>query len=635
MEALDDDVAPFLLLSDDLLRKTLLHTLRPARPERFALARVCRRFAAVVREAETLWASVVCGGWISSQHAGLGALSLRHDELTVDVHVDANASALSRFGTQLERALDLAHLAWRRSAARIGVHSLCMQRHAELSCVLPPVLFHIEGISLLRSPDSGPGCPPHLRASALQDLTLCHCLVPAKLGGILALTSVTCLRLYGCVVDDAPEGGESHGRRRKRRRRPQPPEEGGGSGAASALRTLADGLAALPLTTLVWVGERLASVPIELLSAARARPLERLVLSIDCLKLGDAPSEMVADVAPDGDLEDTCWDRLVGASARRDGGEASASAVGGSNLALRDLVLLGAPDDEAAPAGYPLDSLFSYTLQVAVLRFCQTCETLVRLYLEPGLFKEMFKGSRVHSLPPTLTSLGAVDCSWLDPTWFPKSLESAFGNPHLLPNLTHLYVYVNSPGATRTHPEPSAAAIPEAGVVELALGPGVQYNFEPGCALDAFLEPLGERLPSLAVLVIEWYEEDEICPRGLRGLGDALGRLRSCRSLEAVHLCRGSEACPPLVAAGPAGTAASAGAAEEQLRLALPGVRVCVHNEHPRGPSLKAEQYAELGPRWVLDDALHMLDDSCSRGLLPVSPDAADAPGHWEYHADC
>lgn len=121
--------APTLLsLSDDLLRCILLRCL--AFSVRAALGRTCRRFCSLVRAGTTLWAHVVCGAYPHERiGVGVGRPAALGGDALVPLRIDASVTSLPGFGAELRRGIELLHLAFRRTAAWIGVRSFRLQRH--------------------------------------------------------------------------------------------------------------------------------------------------------------------------------------------------------------------------------------------------------------------------------------------------------------------------------------------------------------------------------------------------------------------------------------------------------------------------------------------------------------------------
>ena len=224
-------------LSDDLLRRVLLHQPRPPCVTRIALLRVSRRIAAIVRAETTLWVDLSCSAWPTSL-PGIGRIASAHDMLVVPIAIGVDADTLPTFSFMLRAAIEIVRLAYRCSAAQVGVKSLRLERHSDrLDRILPPLCCHIAA-------HRGP----------CHEVTLTQCSLPPSLGRMLA--HVRSLRLCNCPM------GESF------------PE----------CKGLAESLAVVPLHTLVWVSER-QHVPLELLETRRAHPLEHLVLSLDRMAL--------------------------------------------------------------------------------------------------------------------------------------------------------------------------------------------------------------------------------------------------------------------------------------------------------------------------------------------------------------
>ena len=224
-------------LSDDLLHRVLLHP-RPPCATRIALLRVSRRIAAIVRADTTLWVELSCSAW-PTRLPGIGRIASDNGMLIVPIAIGVDADTLPSFSFALRAAIEIVRLAYRCSAAQVGVKSLRLQRHSDrLDRILPPLCCHIAA-------HRGP----------CHEVTLTQCSLPPSLGRLLA--HVRALRVWDC-----PIMGESF------------PE----------CKGLAESLAVVPLHTLVWVSER-QHVPLELLETRRVHPLEHLVLSIDHMAL--------------------------------------------------------------------------------------------------------------------------------------------------------------------------------------------------------------------------------------------------------------------------------------------------------------------------------------------------------------
>jgi hypothetical protein len=123
-------------LSDDLLRRVLLH--RGLRVTRIALLRVSRRIAAIVRAETTLWVDLSCSAWPTSL-PGIGRIASAHDMLVVPIAIGVDADTLPTFSFMLHAAIEIVRLAYRCSAAQVGVKSLRLERHSDrLDRILPP-----------------------------------------------------------------------------------------------------------------------------------------------------------------------------------------------------------------------------------------------------------------------------------------------------------------------------------------------------------------------------------------------------------------------------------------------------------------------------------------------------------------
>lgn len=545
--------AKLLNLSDDVLR-TILRGIPKSHASLMCLAAVCRRFAALVVPDATMWVELRCGGH-ETETFGVGRPALRGGVPVVPLAVGVSERGLPNFGDVLASGLDLVHRAHRRSAGAVGVAALRLQRRTDLSAVVPGILFHIQMCAALNG--------DRVRAETLRDVTFCQCSLPSSLGRLLP--HVTRLRFWECPTDAQ---GES---------------------------SLVAGLAALRLSTLAWVGSDAHPVPDALLTLSPPpeawQGLERLVLSLDGLQLDWGEDE-----------EDPSWVDRFGSR-------------------LTELTLLGEPE---LAGFYPgLIAGLSVWRSLTVLQLARGVLSPCAAEAAPAL---------LQALPPTLRSFGQVDLSWMSPTWFfdvLRALPRAEGAPPPLAGLRQLSVFVNSPGASRefhSHAEAealaglvgaeAAAAFASAaggmGEADMFNSTASSWDFGSHCALSLICGGVASELPSLEVLYIEWYEEDEM----EEGFARALMSLAGCGRLREVHLMRNNVNCVSLERRGAGCNGARAGRSAEtagdhvdmaaRLRDGLPGVRVFVHEE--------ARQTHENGPTWMLEDACGVGGETC-RGL--------------------
>lgn len=244
-------------LSDDLLRDVLRRLQPWKRATRWAIARVCRRFAALVRADTTLFVDLACDKW-ETDLAGLGRMHVLGDALVCPMSISVDVSTLPGFARRLNDALELALLAHRRTAAHASVRSLHLHRRHDLPALLPGLSFHIASV----------------RSECIRDVTLTQCALPPNLGRLLA--HVRHLQLFDCPLQMVPGQGEQL------------------AGAA-----LVAGLSSVPLESLLWVNER-QTLPLELLETPRSTSPRTLVLGLDCLDLPSAEVLSPEDAAASG-----------------------------------------------------------------------------------------------------------------------------------------------------------------------------------------------------------------------------------------------------------------------------------------------------------------------------------------------
>jgi len=201
----------------------------------------------------------------------------------------------------------------------------------------------------------------------------------------------------------------------------------------------------------------------------------------------------------------------------------------------------------------------------------------------------------LRALPPGLQSLGAVECSWLDPLAFFRALcDEGRGPPRWAAGLRDLALFTNSPGACRAAARvPASATVPRHGrdtaatrplgagradVDAFAAGVVSAAGFADDCALHMAAAYTAALFPALERLLIEWYDNDDL-PAG--GVARALAPLRGCSSLRELHLCRSDADCGSIDA--DAQSFARAFVAGGEGAAPCPALRVCVHDAPGRG----------------------------------------------------
>ena len=338
----------------------------------------------------------------------------------------------------------------------------------------------------------------------------------------------------------------------------------------------------------------------------------------------------LADLREDGDDGGDGDDGSNGGVA---GGGGGGNGLGGDEgddetAGARWLSIAGADLEQLALLGHTaLPAPLSASLRAALPRWRHSLRVL---HLGADALSSLCHGvgavALIAALPPTLETLGTVDCSWLAPTWFFEALAEATPPqqaPPPLSRLTQLSVFVNSPGAGAS----GLFAAPNYAPVSGEYGDYYAASFEDGCALHVACGHAAARLPALRRLLITWYEEDDI---EVAGVAAALAPLAAAPRLREVCLMRSGENCGALVlGATPSDAAArhlAPSDAARHLAQALaeaadalagggangaPPVRVRVH-EAPQ-QALGTEQ-----PLWELDDAADVLGDGAlCRGLAP------------------
>lgn len=466
-------------------------------------------------------------------------MMMLHGRPTARVSIGVDVETLPRFASMLRDALEIVQLAHRRSARRVGVDSLRLHRVVDLPSVLPPLSFQIAAAS------SGVGVT--VRCERLCEVTLCQCLLPPKLGCLLA--HVQSLRLWDCPLS----GGRHYG------------DEGA---------VLVQTLATVPLSTLVWTSER-QPIPIELLETPRDRPLHHLVLSASQFE-GDASSELSEGVG---------WSLVAGDE-------------------LRTLALL-----TPSPLSLPL----ARSLALALPCWC----ALHTLRMGPDALSSLCHAhpaaadgagaiAILRALPPTLSRLGVVDCSWLSPTWFFDALAIARADAcahGVLPSLSELHIFVNSPGACVVGDPRELMHMGAEGWSADAFG--------ADCALRTVAVHLAAALPALEALVVEWYEEDET---DAAGFVDALAPLSACARLRSLTLLRHSAECARLQRGGqPLNEEEVATLTRESL------ARADAHTEAHTTPTRQPEAHPSAAP--AAPRELHVsvhYEPKCSRASQPV-----------------
>lgn len=194
------------------------------------------------------------------------------------------------------------------------------------------------------------------------------------------------------------------------------------------------------------------------------------------------------------------------------------------------------------------------------------------------------------SLPSSLTSLGKLSCAWqdLDPVIWLDALPADL-------RLRTLSIFVEDPGSASHHPAQSVA------------GQWDGDSLAHACALERISHGLATRMPTLARIFIEYFDEgsmyDSLANRlsgmPLEQLAQALEPLK--RGLppsgREVHLLRSTCHCV-LIADGDGRTASLLGAEEASRALCdlLKPLRLTVHYEG------SATESCLGAPDWLLED---------------------------------
>lgn len=249
-----------LSLGDDLLCE-LLRRVMPASCEvRLALASTCKRWAAIMREAETLWLEIFCNAWPTTL-PGIGVAAVVEGQRVCPISIGVTPSSLAEVGGKLKGATELLLLAYRHSVSKVAVRSLQLRRHTRVSELIPGLSFHIAASTM----------------STLLELSLCQCMLPVRLG--MLIRNVRSLKLWECPLEDNSD---------------------------EARQQLVDGLASVPLETLVWAGRR-HRAPLELLETPLHSSLRSLAASVDQLGW----EELQPNAAP-AEGAATLWPRCCG-----------------------------------------------------------------------------------------------------------------------------------------------------------------------------------------------------------------------------------------------------------------------------------------------------------------------------------
>ena len=397
-------------LGDDVLRRVLHPRLTLS--TRSVLSRVCRRLRDLVRAETTLLVELTCTPWITTLPSGIGRAGPRDDELVAPVSVGIDLTTVPSCAPVLADALELVLSAHRRTASAVSVRYLRLHRHRELRRLLPALSFQVAAAASV---------PPHrnIVAERLREITLMHCSLPIHLGRLL--THVHSLRIWDCAIE---------------------------SNSEEAWAELVGSLAAMPLETLVWAGER-QPIPAQLLETRRETSLSRLVLAMDCIELDSlvgveaggsldwwgmcgecvttlgvlSESELLPSVATCLVLALPRWSHLVHLHISTDALTSLAN--------CRSILPLAAPPDQPSPLvgsepGFPLHDP---PPPIAALNTAPGPASWGDATLLGDAAPPAHDGSGaialIESLPPTLESLGSIDCSWLAPTWFFDALDQA------------------------------------------------------------------------------------------------------------------------------------------------------------------------------------------------------------------
>lgn len=521
---------------------------------------------------------------------------------TSPIGIDIDARTLHTFPERLAWAVNYALLAFRRSVSTLEISSLRLHQRKDIPAILPGLSFYLVGAAMQL-----PGVVHTYQHAGLRELTLTHCALPSNLA--LMIPHVHRLRLWDCVVEWSPASSGSsadtvHGHR---------------AFLAGSVLGLAH------LRELVWGGETRPAPPELLLEAPRAEAegrakLEVLVLSTDKMQglSSDEPDQLYGSEEGEGHPP---WGQQLAAEDACGSGALWRLAGGGE---LRELVLLQKEGEDlsrsaAASLLFTLGGAWHRTLRVLHLPADSLCALADASRLPVGGDQHRL----FDMLPPGLETLGAVNCSWLSPSWFFTALrgrnaamaagaasrdagqaDGSHSHSHwALRRLRTLTVFINSPGASGGEALNFMGAV-GAGTAAFsaatsALEVWPSATFEPGCALHRMAQGVAETLPWLQRLNIIWYDED--------GLGDpagvarALSPLGGCACLRELHLMRDDENC----GGGP--TETELPAMLRAVREALPGL------EHVRVWYAPEQSQADR-PVWEVEDRVGMLRGGSASG---------------------
>eukprot|EP00326_Haptolina_ericina_P034211 CAMPEP_0181245010 /NCGR_PEP_ID=MMETSP1096-20121128/43179_1 /TAXON_ID=156174 ORGANISM="Chrysochromulina ericina, Strain CCMP281" /NCGR_SAMPLE_ID=MMETSP1096 /ASSEMBLY_ACC=CAM_ASM_000453 /LENGTH=467 /DNA_ID=CAMNT_0023341625 /DNA_START=213 /DNA_END=1616 /DNA_ORIENTATION=- len=463
---------------------------------------------------------------------------------------------MSRVAPKLRRALELLRLSYRLSFSAAEVNSLLLVGFTNVWTLLPHALGQI--------PINIPG-PTHGR---LVDIHICHCSLPTGLGNLLG-PKVRRLRLWDCWPIHK---------------------------AAEPIRSLLEGLRSLPLESLVWCDEPHASeqqsdtdkhAPSQLLDTLTGRGLRQLGLSLRDARHQDQPTN-----AEELAANEQVWLHLASS--------------------LDALVFLGTSHGTDT-GGYPAVEIYGAltnalaSASFVCLQELQMGVDKMSIVLE-GLTLEGVSGlAALGMVCPQLMSVGAIECSWRNPSLHFESLQmvstSADAPVSPLRHLTSLRLYINSPsgcpnslddewGCASADSDPNAA-----------------------CAMSHAVHNTIYRLPSVRRVFIEWYDEQHVpldkLARVLAPLGWG-GQLRECHLLRVNSDC-GGMALPAsafLLGGQDNDTAVDEARASAYLQAYFQGLHVSVryHGKQTRN--------GEDAPDWIVEDAVGM-SSICCRLAVP------------------